>query len=106
MYEEVLVVDEIDLHSRDWNGCDLDDERVVGAVDDDVHSRQSYHLMQLSSAFVDVAPFRHECSYLASAALYGFRYSFTHDRQSVFCHVWCCLSIDEEDFLDLHINFR
>jgi len=50
----LLTVDEVDLHPRRWDGSDLDDERMVGIVDDKVHSGKPDNLVQLMPPFVDL----------------------------------------------------
>ena len=37
-------------------------KRVVGIIDDKIHAGETYHFMQLVSAFIDVSPFGHKCS--------------------------------------------
>ena len=69
--EEVVVVDEIDLHPRLLDGSHLDDERVVGVVDDEVHSRQADHLVQLVAPLVDDTVARHENPDLLATFLGG-----------------------------------
>ena len=58
----VIVVDEVYLHTCRLDRGNLDDERVIGIVNDEVHAGESYHLMQLVSAFVDISPFGHKRS--------------------------------------------
>ena len=58
--EEVIVIDEVDLHSGFLDRGDLDDQGVVGVVDDEVHSRQADHFVKLVAPFVDDTVSRHE----------------------------------------------
>lgn len=60
--EVVIVVDEVYLHTCRLDRGNLDDERVIGIVNDEVHAGESYHFMQLVSAFVDISPFGHKRS--------------------------------------------
>ena len=70
--EIVVVVNEIDLHSGRLQRCHLDDERVVCVIDDKVHARQAYYLVQLVASLVYVAP------------LWG-------ENPDLLAHVLCCL---------------
>ena len=67
--EQVVVVNEINLDTGGLYACDLDKQWVVGLADDDVHSRESYHLVQLVASLVDVAKLRHEGACLVSLRL-------------------------------------
>lgn len=58
--KKIVVIDEVNLHPRLLNRCHLYDERVVGIVDDEVHSREADDLMQLVAALVDGAIAGHE----------------------------------------------
>lgn len=58
--KEIIVVDEVDLHPGFLDGGHLDDEGVVGIVDDKVHARQADYLMELVAALVDNTIMRHE----------------------------------------------
>jgi len=71
--EIILIVNEIDLHPCRLNGGNLDDERMVGVIDDEVHAGETNYFVKLIAAFVDVAIFRHESAYLFSFFLYGLR---------------------------------
>ena len=71
--EEIVVVDEIDLHASRLDGCYLDDQRVISVVDDQIHSREADNLMQLVASLVDVAEFRHKRSDLATSFLNALR---------------------------------
>ena len=37
LHEIVVVVDKIDLHTSRRNRCDLEDQQMVGFVDDEIH---------------------------------------------------------------------
>ena len=50
----------VDLQPGTGERCDLDDQRVVIVIDDDVHAGQTHHLMQAVPAFVDAAKTRHQ----------------------------------------------
>ena len=58
--EVILVVNEIDLHACCRNRCNLDYERSVYIVDDDVHSRKTDHFMELIFPFIYTSVPRHE----------------------------------------------
>ena len=58
--EIVLVVNEIHLHSCGRDGSDLDHERSVHVVDDNVHSRKPYDLVELVLPFVYASVAGHE----------------------------------------------
>ena len=77
--EVVVVVDEIHLHLCRLYRGDLDDQRVVGVIDDQIHARQAYHFVQLSTALIDDAPFGHERADLVAALLNGLRQFPAHD---------------------------
>ena len=96
----IIVVDEIDLNASGLNGSHFDDERVIGLIDDDVHSRQANHFVQLVTALVDIAPFRHKRADLVSTFLNALRqlatdrghlrlgnvrYHFLRDVQNLLC---------------------
>ena len=95
LVEVVFVVDEIDLKACLRYGGHLDDERVVGFVDDEVDARKTNDLVQLSAALVDVAPFGHERAYLATAFLNLARQVAAHQRELGFGYVGCNFLIDE-----------
>ena len=58
--EIVLIINEIHLHPCCRNGSNLDHERSVHIVDDDIHSRKADHLVKLVLSFVDAAVSWHE----------------------------------------------
>ena len=62
--EEVVVVDEVDLHPGRLYAGHFDYQRVVGVIYYQVHARQSDNFVQLISAFVHQAVARHEGAYL------------------------------------------
>ena len=47
---------------NDQYGCYLNDKRMVGIVDDKVHTGETYHFVQLISALIDVPPLGHKRS--------------------------------------------
>lgn len=65
--EEVIVVDEVDLHSSGGDASDLDDEGVVGIVDDDIKARESDNLVEHVASFVDVAEAWHKSTDVATS---------------------------------------
>lgn len=71
--EEVLAVDEINLHADILQGGDLDDQRVVGVLDDDVLARQPDNLVEHVLMVVYAAEFRHECADFVLSLLYSLR---------------------------------
>lgn len=76
--EILLIVNEVDLHTSRWDRAHLDDELVVGIVDNKIHSRKANHLMELVFAFVDIAETRHENTYFAASFLDEGRQIATH----------------------------
>ena len=60
LFEVVLVVNEVHLHPRGGDGSHLDDERVIGVIDIQVHSAQADNLVQLVPALIDDAETGHE----------------------------------------------
>lgn len=78
----ILIINKIDLDARLRYGSHLDDERMIRVVDDQIHTRESDHLMQLATPFVDRAPLRHEGSYLESGFLHFGRHQTSH-----LCHL-------------------
>ena len=54
---------------------DLDDELVVVVVDNEVHTRQADHFVELVPAFVDAAVTRHERAYFIPTLLHRLRES-------------------------------
>ena len=54
------------VRAQCWYRSHLDDKRVVGIVNDDIHACQAYHLVQLIAALIDVAPLGHKGSDLMS----------------------------------------
>ena len=59
-FEEVLTIDEINLHSDVLQGGHFDDQRVVGVLDDDVLPGEPDDLVQHVLVVVHTAEFRHE----------------------------------------------
>ena len=73
LFEVVLVVDEVDLHPGRGDGSDLDDERVIGVVDVEIHSAETDDLMELVTALVDDAEPGHEDTDFAAALVDALR---------------------------------
>ena len=93
--EVVIVVDEVHLNACLDDGRNLDDKRVVCVVDDKIHARKTYHLVQLTAALVDISPFRHEGTYLVTILLNGLRNGFTHQRKGAVRNVGNYLLVNE-----------
>ncbi len=68
--EVVVVVNKVDLHSRRLQSGYLDDKRMVGVVDDYVHAGETDYFVELVSALVDTAVFRHESTHLDTSFLH------------------------------------
>ena len=60
----ILVIDEIDLEMGLLQGCHLDDQRVIGIIDDDIHAGQTDHLVQLVTALGYHTILGHERAFL------------------------------------------
>ena len=58
--EIILIINKIHLHPGCRDRCNLDYERSVHVVDDDVHSGKADNLMKLVLSFVYAAIARHE----------------------------------------------
>ena len=65
--EEVVVVDEVDLHACGLYACDLDEEWVVGVVDNDVEAGETDDFVELVASLVDAAESGHESADFPSA---------------------------------------
>ena len=61
---------EVDLYACGGDRGDLDDERVIVVVDDDVDTRQTDHLVKLVAPLIDQAVAWHEDTYVISRILY------------------------------------
>ena len=72
LVEVVVVVDEIDLQARGLERGHLYDEGVVGVVDYDVETRQTYHLVELVTTFVDGCVLGHERTHFGAVLLGAF----------------------------------
>ena len=68
--EEIRIIDEVDLYACGGDRGDLDDERVVVVVDDNVDTRQTDHLVKLVAPLIDQAVAWHEDTYVISRILY------------------------------------
>ena len=93
--EEVVVVDEINLHPRLLDGGHLDNERVVGVVDDEVHAREANHLMELVPPLVDDAVAGHENPDFLPAFLCGLGQITTDEAHWRFRQIGCDFLMDE-----------
>ena len=93
--EEIVVVDEINLHSRFLDGGHLDNERVVGVVDDEVHTRKANHLMELVPPLVDDAVAGHENPDFLSAFLCGLGQITTDEAHRGFRQIGCDFLMDK-----------
>ena len=98
-HEEVVVVNEVYLHSCCRNACHLDDEGMVRVVNHNVHSAQPNDLMQLVATLVDGAPFGHEGAYLPTLLLYCLRQESAHLSHLCLGHKRQHLLCDEEYLL-------
>ena len=67
-----------DLTPKDTQAADHNDKRMVSLLDNNVHTRESYHLVQLSTPLVNVAPFWGENPYLKAFLHYFSRHDFAH----------------------------
>ena len=69
----VLVVDEVNLHAGRRNRRDLDNQLMIVVVDDQIHSREADHFVQLVAALVDQPVTGHEGPNLVSSFLHPLR---------------------------------
>src|SRR3712207_9110372 len=58
----VVIIYEIYLHAGRLDRSHFDDERMIGVIDNQIHARQTNHLMELIPAFIDISPFGHKSS--------------------------------------------
>ena len=49
--------------------CHLNDKRMVGVVDDEIHAGKTYHFVKLVATLVDTSVFRGECPHLKFLAV-------------------------------------
>ena len=70
-FEEVLAVDEVNLHADILKGGDLDDQRVVSVLNDDVLTGKPDDLVQHVLVVVHAAEFRHERANFVLSLLYS-----------------------------------
>ena len=63
--EIVVVIDKIDLHTSRLYRCHLDNQRVIGIVDNQVHSRKTNYLVQLITPLIDITVLGHKSAYLS-----------------------------------------
>ena len=97
--EIVVVVDEIDLHARRGDRGDLDDELVVVVVDDEVHARKTYYLVELVPAFVDTAVARHEGTDFVPTLLHRLRESAAKSGSLRLWKIGCNLLTDVQNLI-------
>ncbi len=71
--EIIVVVDEINLNARGLHRSHFYNERMIGVFDRNVDSAETYHLVQLVAAFVDVAEIGHEGSDFILLAMHSYR---------------------------------
>ena len=73
LVEVVIVVNEIHLHTGRLNRSHLDNQWMVRIINDNIHTRQTNHLVQLVAALVDISPAGHKRANLVATLLYGLR---------------------------------
>ena len=71
--EEVFIVDEIYLHAGCLNGRYLNDQRVIGIINDEIHTRKPDYFVQLVAAFINATELGHESPNFTTAFLYALR---------------------------------
>ena len=64
--EKIVIVDEVYLQTGGLKCCNLNDEGVVGVINDDVHARQTNHFMELIAALVYSTVFGHESAHFGA----------------------------------------
>ena len=69
MMEQILVINKIHLNTCRLDTGNLDEQRMIGIVDRQVHARQTNYIMQLMAALVDLTELRHERTRLEPACL-------------------------------------
>ena len=94
--EVIVIINEIDLHTGRLDGSHLDNQRMVGIINDQIHTREADHLVQLVAAFVDGTPLGHEGAYFATVLLNSLRQCAAQQRYLVLCHVGSNLLRDEQ----------
>ena len=68
--EIIIVIDEIYLHACGLDRSNFYNQGVVSIVDNQVHTREADHFVQLISALIDISPFRHKGSDFTAFFLY------------------------------------
>ena len=58
----IIVIDEIYLHACGLDRSNFYNQGVVSIIDNQVHTREADHFVQLISALIDVSPFGHKGS--------------------------------------------
>ena len=76
--EIVVVVNEVHLHSGGLQCGNFDNQRVVGVINNQVHTRETDNFMQLVASFVDASVFWHECSHFVASFLHAVRHVVSH----------------------------
>ena len=69
--EEIFIVNEVYLHAGCLNGCYLYDQRVIGIINDEIHTRKPDYFVQLVAAFVNATELGHESPNFTTALLYA-----------------------------------
>ena len=68
--EIVIVIDEIYLHACGLDRSNFYNQGVVSIIDNQVHTREADHFVQLISALIDISPFGHKGSDFTAFFLY------------------------------------
>ena len=67
--EQIIIVYEINLDTRGLNRCHLDQQRMIGLLDDEVHTRKTNHFVQLIAPLIDLAELGHKRTRLIAMGL-------------------------------------
>ena len=94
--EIIFIVNEIHLHSRCRNRRNLDYERSVYFIDDDIHTRQTDNFVKLVLSFVDATIAWHEGTDLLLPLLNALRKVSADVCYIRFREVRCDFRIDEQ----------
>ena len=76
--EIIVVINEIDLDACLGDRGHFDNQWVVCIVNNQIHTRETDDLMQLSAALIDIAPFGHERTNLVTILQHSLRECFSH----------------------------
>ena len=68
--EIIIIIDEIYLHTCGLNRSNFYNKGVISIVDDQVHTGEANHFVQLVPALVNVSPFGHKSSDFTAFFLY------------------------------------